>query len=282
MKKLILILILGFIQNYAQANLSSNLYQDMDFSFNQTFAQLDSNSVQNLTSPKKSVALAAGLSVLLPGAGQFYNEDYWRTAIYIGIEVVAIATIIIYNKKGDEQTEYFESFANENWSVERYADWTLVHINELNPDLDVNDYNIYDGNGNLDWSELNRLEQAIGSYYSHQLAPFGDQQYYEMIGKYTQFNVGWSDFDGGDYNYGDPVTPLFEYYSIERGEANELYNIARWGSIVVLSNHIISAVEAAFTTNYRNKHVDVNVELKRQTINFRNEYYPQINLRIKI
>jgi hypothetical protein len=32
---------------------------------------------------------------------------------------------------------------------------------------------------------------------SHRLPPHGDQQYYEMIGKYHQYSPGWNDFTGG-------------------------------------------------------------------------------------
>jgi len=51
--------------------------------------------------------------------------------------------------------------------------------------------------------ELNRLEGDLGGYYSHQLPPHGEQ-YYEEIGKYPQFNVGWDDFgnENTPFTYG--------------------------------------------------------------------------------
>jgi len=36
---------------------------------------------------KKSPWIALGLSALLPGAGQFYNESYWKVPILVGLSV---------------------------------------------------------------------------------------------------------------------------------------------------------------------------------------------------
>ncbi len=134
----------------------------------------------------------------------------------------------------------------------------------------------------VDWRVLNQLEEDIGGYYSHRLAPYGDQQYYEMIGKYQQFNPGWDDF--GDehtpYTYGDPLTERYLFYSGLRGSANHYYDIAGAAVIVVIVNHIISAVDAAWTTAKYNKSLETNVSLQKQYIGSFVHYYPEINFKI--
>ena len=55
----------------------------------------------------------------------------------------------------------------------------------------------------VNWTDLNNAEGNIETLmdaqgipttgFTHQLAPYGDQQYYEMIGKYSQFGGGWDD-----------------------------------------------------------------------------------------
>lgn len=235
---------------------------------------------------KKSVFLAGALSAVLPGAGEFYSEEYLKSAIFLGIEAAAITIAIIYDKKGDDQTSSFQAFANEHWSVNRYAKWTLIHANSINSDIDASDYSstLWDGSGNINWSVLNDLETAIGkgtNYYSHRLAYFGEQQYYEMIGKYPQFNPGWDDF--GDENtafqYGDPVTARFNFYSGERGKANDYYNVASKAVIVIVTNHILSLFDAVWSAASFNKRLNANISLKTEQVGYRTEYFTTLNLK---
>ena len=288
MRTIIFILFLSFLSVFAQddnVQLSGNLHQDfMISSQNVEIASQDSN---NINFKKRSPLLAGGLSLILPGAGQFYNKDYWKTAIFAVIEIAAISTAIIYDGKGDDQTESYKNFANstEGWDVDKYAEWSVDNARRINPGIEENDpvLNIFDNNGDVIWSKLNNLETTIGSWYSHQLAPFDDQQYYEMIGKYQQFNPGWSDYNDADYppdgyTYPDPVTSTFSWYADERGKANDYYNVASTAVIIVVANHVLSAVEAALAANSYNRSFKANVSLQRTTIGYHREYYPKFNM----
>ncbi|MEG8945861.1 hypothetical protein [Rosettibacter firmus] len=281
MKKLILFFVLSITQLIAQKNeLTGILKLDSQISFE--------NSFNNKFTPsggieKKSPLVGAALSFALPGAGQFYSKSYVKSVIYFAIEATAITVGLIYDKKGDDQTNYFQNFANQHWSVNRYALWTITNATKINPDININNYKVFNSDGTVNWVELNKLESAIGNYYSHHLAPFGDQQYYEMIGKYPQFNVGWDDFgdENTPFNYGDPLTPNFIYYSKERGKANDFYNIAYKAVLIIITNHIISALDAAWSASRYNKRLQVSAELKRYEIGYRTFYYPQLNLQYK-
>jgi len=232
---------------------------------------------------KKSVFLAGAFSAIVPGSGQFYNGDYIKSALFAGIEVAAIIVGLSNNKKGDDQTNFFQDYANQHWSAERYANWTVAHAKAINPDVNSALLAVYT-NGRLDWGKLNTLETAIGqgtNYYSHRLAYFGDQQYYEMIGKYPQFNVGWDDF--GDINtpfqYGDPVTANFHYYSGERGKANDYYNIASKAVIVVLVNHLASLIDAVWSAASFNKSLQMNVSMQKEQVGYRIDYSTMLNFK---
>ncbi len=269
---------------FAQANevLTKSISQDMRISFQSTNISSDSVASRSVL-VKRKPGKAALFSALLPGAGQAYNHQYLRTAIYALVEVAAITATVIYNRKGDDQTDYFHKYANEHWAVTRYAKWTEVHATEINSNIDPSAYNVFNSDGSVNWNELNRLELAIGSYYSHQLAPFGEQQYYEMIGKYTQFNVGWDDFgdENTPYHYGDPVTPHFTYYSHQRGLANDYYDVAKWGYIAILTNHILSAVEAAWSAHKYNERIKLRVSVNSFNSNYGLVYYPEVNLNFR-
>ncbi|MBK8945675.1 MAG: hypothetical protein IPM32_10465 [Ignavibacteriae bacterium] len=269
-----------FSQNSDKILLSGSLINDTKIVNQKLLIDQNLNSSTNSKS-RKTPILAGLISFAIPGAGQFYSESYLKAGIFAAVEVSAIVFAVIYNGKGNDQTEFFENYANQNWSAYRYANWTIHNASTINPDVDPNNYNVIDQNNNVNWNELNRLEGDIGNYYSHRLAPFGDQQYYEMIGKYSQFNVGWVQF-GDDptksYVYGDPLVEQFDYYSTERGKANDFYTISKWAVVAVVSNHFISALDAAWTANSYNKKFNLNVSVKEEQIGFYKEYFPQLNI----
>lgn len=222
----------------------------------------------------KSPWIAAGLSLLLPGAGEFYSESYVKAAIFFVMEAVAWTVAYTQDKNGDRQTDTFQKFGDQNWSVVKYAqyaeatygppngpyDWRIPGTDNLPPWQQVN------------WGELNRMERDIGGnsaniegrYFSHTLPPHGEQQYYEEIGKYPQFNTGWNDgiYNPGDFQYGDPLTPNFVYYSQERGKANTYYNRATTAVTIAVVNHVLSALDAAWSAS---SHNSIHASLRMRT-----------------
>ena len=276
-----------------QSDLSGSLNLDSKISFDRS-EKINKDATKNINENKKSPLLAGALSFVIPGAGEFYSENYIKSAVFVAVEAAAITIGLIYDKKGNDQTNFFQNYAELNWSVLRYAQWTLIHLKELNPNLNPIDYqNKVIQNGKVNWDELNKLENDVagrdgrdgkvpGSYYSHRLPKYGEQQYYELIGKYPQFNVGWNDFGNGDLNtpyaYGDPLTEKFRYYSIERGKANDFYNIATKAVIVVVVNHILSALDAAWSAHGYNSRLEMHASIEKYNTGFNTVYYPQLNL----
>ncbi len=263
-----------------QSDLSGSLNLDSKISFDKS-EKFSKDETQNINDNKKSPFLAGALSFVVPGAGEFYSESYIKSAVFVAIEATAITIGLIYDKKGNDQTDFFQNYANQHWSVERYAKWTVKNASSINNEItDVTQYKVFYSNGTVNWQELNRLENAIGKYYSHRLPYYGEQQYYELIGKYPQFNVGWDDF--GDENtpfvYGDPLTEKFHYYSEERGKANDFYNIASKAVIVVVVNHIISALDAAWSAHGYNSNLQMHASIEKYNTGFKTVYYPQLNL----
>jgi hypothetical protein len=219
--------------------------------------------------PHKSPWLAGGMSLLVPGAGEFYAESYWKAAAFLAVDVAVFLVAYHYDKQGNRQTDYFQNFANQHWSVVQYANyaeknltpsghapylWLIPGTEGLPPWKRVN------------WAELHRMESDIGGYYSHQLPPYGEQQYYELIGKYPQFNQGWDDANlllPSDYEtIKANLTSEYSYYGGERGKANTYYERATTFVVVAIINHIISAIDAAWTAHAFNKNVQAEVGLQ--------------------
>ncbi len=266
-------------------NIDSKISFEETKSLNQNFSDQEAGS-------KKTPILAAGMSLLLPGAGEFYSERYVKSGVFLAVEATAIILGLVYDKKGDQQTDDAHNYANgaNGWSVYRYANWTLTNIKKLNPSLNPDDYagKVIRSDGSVDYDWLNKLERAVGaagttgSYYSHQLPPHGTQQYYELIGKYDQFNVGWKQFGDNpnkEYIYGSTQNvPQFKEYSDMFYKADDYYNVAAKAVLVIIANHVISAFDAALSAKSFNKDIEVHASLEKFNNGLTLYYYPQLNL----
>jgi hypothetical protein len=248
---------------------------------NQSLTQLNNLSNQ------KSPILAGALSALIPGAGEIYTGDYLKAILFVAVEGISLYLNYHYTKKGDDQTIFFQNYADEYWSVVRYAEWlnqwasalggtANIHIS---PDVNLKPWQ------RVNWDELNTAERSIREF-SHTLYPHGHQQYYEMIGKYPQYSQGWDDskFARGQYTiageYYYDTQGKFIYYSGLRGKANDYYNYADKALIVTITNHIISMVDAIISANKYNSKIKLDMSLEKIQSNYFVEYYPQLNLRL--
>jgi hypothetical protein len=219
---------------------------------------------------------AAFFSALIPGAGQLYTKSYLQSAAFFGAEVLTWVLYAVYQKNGDRQTVDFQNYANGHWSALRYAQW----ISQYYPEYYIS--GIVQGN-TVDWSELNACEDRISQQtnpetgFSHRLAPYGDQQYYEMIGKYSQFGGGWDDaatFKTGGFTKEDVianngvgnVSPGFLEYRDMREKANSYYNIATTVSFVIVANHVLSALEAAWNASSINHRIQLEGHIQSRVI----------------
>jgi len=215
---------------------------------------------------RKSPWLAAGLSLVLPGSGEFYAGSYLKSALFFAAEAAILAIAYSYNHRGARQIDYVQDYANAHWSVVRYAQWTQ---DNLNPPHGPYNWLIPGTEGALpwlrvNWAELNRMESDLGalpatSYYSHVLPPFNQIEYYKVIGKYPQFNEGWDDAPPV-FTYGDQLSGEFLYYSAERGKGNAYYITGSIYVGIAVVNHVVSALDAALTTGSYNRGLHASVE----------------------
>jgi hypothetical protein len=220
----------------------------------------------------KSPLKAALFSAVIPGAGQTYSERYWQGLAFFSVEVGLWVTYAIYQSKGDRQTTDFQNYADANWSVVRYAQWITNNIGQLNPGVNTSGMIVStDPSLNpwqqVDWSRINQVEnqimQVTGNGFTHNLPVRPQQQYYELIGKYPQFLGGWD--DGFNRTPSDliahNVSPHFLDYRDQRGNANSLYAIASTATYVLVANHVLSALEAAWTAATNNANLKMGATL---------------------
>jgi hypothetical protein len=243
---------------------------------------------QSGASGDKSPWIAGAMSLVVPGSGEIYSESYLKGGIFLAAEAAGWIVHFAYNKKGDDQEVLFKAYANEHYSAVRYVNWTLDNLTRLNPNPPYNEaqyiQKIYGGSSLADpstcpppfscinWVELNNMEREVSSGvlngYTHSMPYYGEQQYYELIGKYEQFSRGWDD--------SDPTNPLEtaipvrttskrqKFYADMRAQANDYYDVASTFAGVIVLNHIVSAIDAFWSATRFNSSLHANIEMEVQ------------------
>ena len=276
-----------------EKKLSGNLFTDSRTAM-QSISQPTAAELNLKVEGKKSPFLAGLMSAAVPGAGEIYTGNYLKAGIFLAVEAAAITTAIIYNNKGDKQTQSFENYANQNWYVAKYAYWTLKNAKTVNPEINPDDYSGIFRNGvdwhnlgpgtdwaslrpDIDWVRLNDLESNLGEGYTHRLPYFGEQQYYELIGKYPQYSHGWDTANLSDTDY-HTLTDQFLWYSGQRGEANNLYKVGSTAVVFVIVNHFLSVIDAAWSAATYNSNLAVHMKMKGVNLGNRVGFAPTVNM----
>ncbi len=243
---------------------------------------------------KKSPYIAAGASALLPGAGQAYAGNWWMAAGFFTAEVVGVTATLYYTNMGYQQTVFFQNYADWNisttpndytarWDVVKYAEWVNSYVTQnlgdkttiyIDPDQSKPPWE------RVNWAELNAKELELGANpstgFSHTLPTHGDQSYYEEIGKYPQFGHGWDDADPG-YSGTELVTNHLTYYAGQRNEANQLYLTGTFATVLVILNHIASAIDAVLLANSYNESISFSMNTETHPDGSMG-YVPHMNL----
>lgn len=228
---------------------------------------------------RKSAFKAVLLSAVIPGAGEFYAESYWKSVLFAAIEIAAWSGYITYENRGDSKDKEMRRFGDVNWSEQRY--WSRVYDlavqnGDLQPGaipIDADKIIIKDNNYDQ-YIETLRVQESRGGYerFTHTLPNTKTQQYYEMIYKYLgQFGSGWVELDQyGGWTYYDGganlnnLTPNVSRYRNLRDKSNDFYRTATNMATIVLLNHLASAIDAAFTVRSYNKQLSYSLYAGQQ------------------
>ena len=97
------------------------IYNENRFSLKDSLEKITQEVKENPN--KKSTFIGGVLSGLLPGAGQFYAKTYIKSAAFLAAEVGLWVAYAVFQKKGNDQTDYFQNYANQNWNMRKYGQW---------------------------------------------------------------------------------------------------------------------------------------------------------------
>ena len=235
--------------------------QDTKLTLNDNINKIERIQTDSSNPKEKSVLLGAGMSLLIPGAGELYAKSYLKSAIFLIIEAGLWTTYAIYNGKGNSKTTDYENYANSHWDMRKYGQWLKDQGFPQSTGINPNEQNL-----EVLRSEINQCEDVN---FSHSLPEPGEQQYYEVIGKYQNFIYGWSTAgtDITKNNYETYRLPEVIGYMGDRQLANDFFDDSHYALDIVVINHLISAADAAWSVSVFNKNLNVNTNL-----NFRNVY----------
>lgn len=215
----------------------------------------------------KSVGKGFVFSALIPGSGQLYAGSYLKAALFVAVEAASWYIYAHYNREGNDIEDRFHAYADEHWSEPDYWKWVSQH-------------------SGIPYSEENmeRLRDWEHNTFSHGLHRNKDQQYYEMIGKYDQFNAAWDDAGIGllDQAWDTSNPDRSEnrlYYEDLRDESNQAYKKATTGATIALINHIISAADASYTI-YRHNQKELKTALYLQQKRINHQDFPLVTLEL--
>ncbi len=215
----------------------------------------------------KSAGKGFIFSAVVPGAGQLYAGSYLKAALFVAVEATAWYMYAHYNQEGNDLEDQFHTYADAHWSEPDYWKWISQHSGIV--------YSEENMEALRDWEH---------EHFSHGLHRQKDQQYYEMIGKYDQFNAAWDDAGIGllDQAWDTSNPDRSEnrlYYEDLRDESNQAFKRATTGATIALINHIVSAMDASYTIYRHNqKQITTSMYLQQKRIN--NQDFPLLTLEL--
>ncbi|HEY6172666.1 MAG TPA: hypothetical protein VIX80_10450, partial [Candidatus Kapabacteria bacterium] len=218
---------------------------------------LENEETESVSTSHKSPVLAAGLSLILPGLGEYYvGDQIWRGIIFTSLDAVLWYGHFTYLAKGDDSTAAFQAYADTNWLSSKYSDSLNMLLEEIHREYRINDPD--------DFSQINKAEDTLALSnispipMSHRLPPRGSQQYYELISKYIQFTYGWRDAQSSDPN----TSAMFQRHAEMRANMNAQYETADYFLFGLIINRVLSAIDAVLLARDHNSAVRLHGDLR--------------------
>ena len=235
---------------------------------------------------KKDAHLAMAMSMLVPGAGQFYaDKSSITTYIFPALELTFIGGLVYFNMKGDDKTDDYERFANGETITYTVGDisytgtrYNRTYQHQVEAVLrNINPVDIYnDTYWRLDSNDSQHFYEDIGKY-PHYVFGWVDW-YYQFAtnseGTYTPDDINWVVINGTDSQnmiwdgnkplWGDntnatiaPDTPqasgMRQQYIKMRDESKVQYARARAFTFALAANHLLSGIDALRLTRKVNR-----------------------------
>ena len=274
-----------------EKKLSGNLRLDLLAVSGDTLARTTPLQMPDGHEGKKNPFYGGLYSLVLPGAGQYEAGRYTKATIFIAIEAALITYSLVQQHKGNIKTQEFEKYADAHWSAVRYAEWINTYgVADYGPNITFTPQDLAAVQNN-DFSKINSWESGVHKLgFTHLLPKYGEQQYFELIGKYNQYKFGWDTYpdanndgipDSDNGRYDDMIPVQMQNYAKERGKANDYYYTAGFVVGMIVINHVVSALDGYLSTRSYNKEISSSVGLDMKDIGGSKELFSELHLSIQ-
>ncbi|MBC8344921.1 MAG: hypothetical protein ISR82_02325 [Candidatus Marinimicrobia bacterium] len=236
-------------------------------------AQYDLYNKANFPVQRDSIGLplpvkAMFKSLIIPGWGQLQNKDpWWKPVLFAGVETLGWVSSNRYSNRAEDIRRDFESYGDIHWEIERWYTQTKTIFPDMWENIIIGTHKMgLKING--DYYHTDELTDLLVYHSWSEISVIRDRDFYENIGKYDQFVGGWDDA------YDDPFDTVGNWWTVQKGSvesiiltkqkdyyrdlrhrSNLLKHYSRYAVSVVMFNHIVSGMEAAWTANKKDKHL---------------------------
>ena len=239
----------------------------------------------------RSPKVAMLMSLCIPGLGQAYIKNYWRTGLYLAAEAAIIGISVVFMNKGKDKYNQATGFADRNFSATKMETYYRNLENWLRGQVDST--SVQTALDNISMDTLNTFKNDYAAK---------NQNFYSTI-KDKAYTQGWSDCeptfaaiqgvdpgliiipDAGYQNrylrLGNSTDSLYLSYFIDiknkdngalipdgemqygysadqrtfrtlMSQSNDNYKTATTVLFIILINHVVSAVDALISANMYN------------------------------
>lgn len=249
---------------------------------------LVTNDLITVNYERKDAKLAMLMSMVLPGAGQFYaDKSSVTTYIFPALELAFLGGLIYFDNQGDKKTKEFEKYANGETITYNYGAGTYTGPRYSR--------NFQTAVQNIMIDILPNSQTQVADIYEpsyFRLDSNNTQHFYEDIGKYGHYTFGWVDwyyrfaYDNatnslspqfrfenagtanaswiGNVPLNDGVTatikpdsksasPMRYEYIDKRNAAKSEYATSRFFTFALAMNHLLSGIDAVRLTQKVNR-----------------------------
>jgi len=229
----------------------------------------------------KSPRRAMFMSLIVPGAGQFYvggQSRYIRGTFYLAEEIALIAGLYYHSMHlYDKQVRKYRNFADVNFDIVKY-DSTMYAISnsiygEVNQEKFQSNYGserenyctaIYGPTGGAD-EKCTKFANGYNSYKYQGTSLYDPTIFYRTIAS-EAFILGWRDaelhpqaianIDNGEFaQLTEGGSEYYSNYLSMRKRANDLANRQAIFLGAIILNHIVSAIDAALSARAHNNNL---------------------------
>ena len=197
---------------------------------------------------RKRYIVPVVLSALVPGTGEMATGHFWRGLPLLALEIATWTAHAHYEEEGRNARDQYQAFADTHWHTTGDANGNGVidagtERNGWQENLE-DYYGPTQSDPNYQWWDPNAPYECTCPFIPKEEDP---QHYYENIGKYRYYWMGWEDWSnaGTEPRNWDSAAMRATYNNM-RIESNDAFDTSRNMIVVAMANRMLSVAQSVY------------------------------------